>query len=320
MQIEERFYSSTEVAEILGVSLRSIYRYLEEGKLDAEIKTATGRHRFTKQNIMDFLYPSAQNSPVAATKAETSTQVAPSSVAAPVEEQQSVASSAVQDTQNTTVKTSTDDVQVEVKVEEKVDTSQNEEVKEEEVDWLKKFREAAERYRAEENAAKDQVKTEQQHAPKIEEPEPTAKVSNTEVAPEPQPEPKQTAAKVHYRSGVGGLKDVAQNLDSSARKASVPYAFTMQAGMSLHKPINPFSLLHAYAKPSDKDFFEKMLKLTPVTKDEAQLCLIYSDDAKVFSGRKELHGLYVVADDQLLSDLKSAGEDELASDLAKSLS
>src|SRR3989344_4138818 len=57
MQLEDRFYTSTEVAEILGVSLRSIYRYLDEKRLDAEIKTATGRHRFTKKNIMDFLYP-----------------------------------------------------------------------------------------------------------------------------------------------------------------------------------------------------------------------------------------------------------------------
>jgi len=58
MNIEEKLYTSTEVAEVLGVSLRSVYRYLEQGKLEAEIKTATGRLRFTKKNITDFLYPS----------------------------------------------------------------------------------------------------------------------------------------------------------------------------------------------------------------------------------------------------------------------
>ena len=57
MQLEDRYYTSTEVAEILGVSLRSVYRYMEDNKLTAEIKTATGRHRFTRQNIIDFLYP-----------------------------------------------------------------------------------------------------------------------------------------------------------------------------------------------------------------------------------------------------------------------
>src|SRR5689334_22776588 len=61
MNLEEKLYTSTEVAQILGVSLRSVYRYLEENKLDAEVKTATGRHRFTKQNILDFLYPNKDN-------------------------------------------------------------------------------------------------------------------------------------------------------------------------------------------------------------------------------------------------------------------
>jgi len=32
MNIEEKLYTSTEVAEVLGVSLRSVYRYLEQGK------------------------------------------------------------------------------------------------------------------------------------------------------------------------------------------------------------------------------------------------------------------------------------------------
>src|SRR3989344_986489 len=58
MEIEDRLYSSTGVSEILGVSLRSVYRYLEDGKIKADVKTATGRHRFSKQNILDFLYPS----------------------------------------------------------------------------------------------------------------------------------------------------------------------------------------------------------------------------------------------------------------------
>lgn len=57
MNLDDRLYSSTEVAQILGVSLRSVYRYLEDGSLKADIKTATGRHRFTKNNVLEFLYP-----------------------------------------------------------------------------------------------------------------------------------------------------------------------------------------------------------------------------------------------------------------------
>lgn len=63
MDLQDKLYSSTEVAEILGVSLRSVYRYLDDGKIVADIKTATGRHRFSKKNIEDFLYPSG-NAPV----------------------------------------------------------------------------------------------------------------------------------------------------------------------------------------------------------------------------------------------------------------
>ena len=32
MQLEDRFYKSTEVADLLGVSLRTLYRYMENGK------------------------------------------------------------------------------------------------------------------------------------------------------------------------------------------------------------------------------------------------------------------------------------------------
>src|SRR3989304_4428794 len=63
MNLEEKLYTSTEVADILGVSLRSVYRYMEEYKLKADVKTATGRHRFTKQNILDFLYPEGSARP-----------------------------------------------------------------------------------------------------------------------------------------------------------------------------------------------------------------------------------------------------------------
>src|SRR3989304_8782876 len=108
-ELEDRLYTSTEVANILGVSLRSVYRYLEDGKLDAEMKTATGRHRFTKQNILDFLSPQESNR-VPAAKPEVKS------------------------------------VEAEAVVEE-VPVAQVE--AEEEVDWLAKFRAAAAKYKTE---------------------------------------------------------------------------------------------------------------------------------------------------------------------------
>ena len=52
--LEDKLYTSTQVSEILGVSLRTLYRYMEDGKIGS-MRTASGRHRFTKDQILDFL-------------------------------------------------------------------------------------------------------------------------------------------------------------------------------------------------------------------------------------------------------------------------
>ena len=104
--------------------------------------------------------------------------------------------------------------------------------------------------------------------------------------------------------------------DKSAKKASLDYAFTMDAGLSLHKPISPFSLIHSYVKSEDLAFFEKILDLTPAPLADAQLCLIVSDDASVYTDKREVHGLNVVADVKLKADLAAAGKADLADELA----
>jgi hypothetical protein len=119
----------------------------------------------------------------------------------------------------------------------------------------------------------------------------------------------------YYRSGLDGLKQVAHELDSSSRKASLYYALTMYAGLSLHTHIKPFSVIHSYIRPEDKTFFEKMLQLTPSDKNNAQLCLLSSSDDKVFEDSYELLGLYVVSNDQLKEDLQSNGENLLSNHL-----
>jgi excisionase family DNA binding protein len=300
MQLEERLYTSTEVAEILGVSLRSIYRYLEEGKLDAEVKTATGRHRFTKQNILDFLYPDGASS---AQQKTVKPQVTPT-VEEPV------------------------DVPVE---EEPQETQVPEPSAEAEVDWLAKFRAAAERHRAE---AAQEPEPAPQPAPVIEEvvvaeieetievekeslssladaPEEAAEVTHEEHEDAVDESGKQV---YYYRSGIGGLKELAQYVNKAARKSNVAYAFTMNAGMSLHKLIRPFSVLHIYVREDDRDFFEKALELSPTDEASAQLA-IYTTKNGVLDERVEVHGLYVVSDLQLRKDLLDAGEVDLAGEL-----
>jgi len=300
LELEDRLYTSTEVAKILGVSLRSVYRYLEDNKLEAEMKTATGRHRFTKQNILDFLSPQ-----VSRKQAEQPEEATPE--ATTVVEEVEVAEVTVEATP----------------AEESVEDGAEDD---EEVDWLAKFRAAAARYKASEDGDEDVVAEEvvetavEEEVP--EEPQAAERQSvsglvdaSEEDEDEPVEEESVPSNENYYTSGVGGLKDVAQNLDKSARKASLDYAFTMDSGLSLHKPIRPFSVIHSYVRSEDLPFFEKILNLVPAGQSDAQLCLRVSDDDSVYADSKEMHGLRVVSDAQLRKDLLLAGEDDLVGEL-----
>ncbi|NMB69782.1 helix-turn-helix domain-containing protein [candidate division WWE3 bacterium] len=300
IQLEERLYTSTEVAEILGVSLRSVYRYLEEGKLDAEIKTATGRHRFSKKNIIDFLYPAGSvtprdlhdDVPVKETpkKASMAEDV--------VKEQPKIVETPVIASKDTVTKTEP--------IEDSV--SAEPEVAEEPVDWLAKFREAAKKFREESDTLEASTET-----------KPTQEnfTGFSGVTSEPIRTAPATKS-LYYRSSLGGLKDIAQNIDKTSRSAGVPYAFSMNAGLSLYKPIKPFSVLHAYVKPSDLPFFERVLGLTPSEEAGAQLCLYVSSDTGIFANREEMHGLFVVSKTKLLEDITKTGDNTLI-DEAKSV-
>lgn len=282
IKLENKLYSSTEVAEILGVSLRSVYRYLEEGKLDAEVKTATGRHRFTRQNIIDFLYPSglpedekiidestAVPAPVATSKKVTKTV------------QEVVEEEVVEPKKEIAPKIEKEEVVVE-----EVKPAPKEEAKEEEpVDWLAKFREAAKKF--EEKA--------------------TEEVTGL-GASEPEIKGKEESKILYYRSRLGGLKDIAQNIDKTSKNSGLDYAFTLNAGLSLYRPINPFSTLHVYVRSKDKDFFERILALTPSDESSAQLCIIISNEEAVYSGADELHGLRVVDKKRLVEDIGEMDE------------
>ena len=283
MQLDDKLYTSTEVADILGVSLRSIYRYLEDNKLIAEVKTATGRHRFTKQNIIDFLYPDGNVPKNVELPSDVSAQT-------PVSTPRSVPKT------SEVFETVEDDVVVETP---KIQEAPAGVLKEppiaaepEEVDWLSKFREAA---------AKFETKEE----------EIVKEADVMGLAPE---EKIVQPSSYFYRSSLGGLRDIAQNIDKSARMSGVDYAFTLNAGLSLSKPIKPFSVLHAYIRSADRELFEKMLKLQPSDEETAQLCLLVSDDVALYSNRVEMHGLHVVSNERLLADIKASGDAVLVSE------
>lgn len=326
---DEKLYTSTEVAEILGVSLRSIYRYLDENKLQAAVKTATGRHRFTRQNINDFLHPSGKSpqfgkippSVPASIGDEISEEGTPNMSEAPS------ADDIPQYSRREDVKGGEPEVLSRQKFvqseseggrisrernkDEYVLQKAQEDVKDEPVDWLARFRQAAEKYKAQATKSEADSRADRPKSPKKDE----STDSVREVGSFSKEETYDEGTFNYYRSGIGGLKEIAQSLDKSAKNASLDYAFTMNAGLSLHKPIKPFSLIHAYVRKGDLPYFERVLQLTPSQKDTAQLCLITSDDESLYSGRKELHGLYVVSDSRIKADLLAEGEVELASEL-----
>ncbi|MFA5776767.1 MAG: hypothetical protein WC988_04420, partial [Patescibacteria group bacterium] len=240
-----------------------------------------GRHRFTKENINDFLHPSVQR------------PVQPVEVKEPSYHEISK--------------------QVEHKNDKEEETKEVEKapIKDEPVDWLARFRQAAEKYKSQELKTQEAPSSAGTSAPIIE--------FSPKVWDEPKVEKVEEGLEesefTYYRSGVGGLKEIAQSLDKSAKNASLDYAFTMQAGLSLHKPIKPFSLIHAYIRPGDRSYFEKVLQLTPSTKDTAQLCLATSNVVSLYKDRKEMHGLQVVSDEQIKLDLLNEGETDLANEL-----
>ncbi|PJA87163.1 MAG: hypothetical protein CO141_00885 [Candidatus Moranbacteria bacterium CG_4_9_14_3_um_filter_42_9] len=306
IQLEDKLYTSTEVADILGVSLRSVYRYLEEDKLTAEVKTATGRHRFSKKNILDFLYPNGES--VAKVRPETSAEVktevnkvtTTKKVSVPIVEEEKPI--------------------VAEEIKEEVVAEEVAAVEEEPVDWLAKFREAAKKYR--EEAEKEPVgKTVVEETMSMAD---TINPKETEEIPEPAAEEPavlepQTTRKNFYRSSLGGLKDIAQNIDKGSRTSYLDYAFTLNAGLSLYKPIKPFSMLHVYVRPTDLVFFEKLLGLTPTDETNSQLCLVVSGDDAIYKAKEELHGLFVVSKARLLTDIAEMGDSALVSEASSIL-
>ncbi|OGC39013.1 hypothetical protein A3K42_01640 [candidate division WWE3 bacterium RBG_13_37_7] len=293
IKLTDKLYTSTEVASILGVSLRSVYRYLEENRLTAEVKTATGRHRFTRQDILNFLYPGGVLDEREANEAPR--KYGPTTESVRREE-----------------------------VEERRESRPQEPSSEESVDWLSKFRAAAEKFKATE----EDVQEEEPVEPRVER-EPVQPVEQAEAYPKTQKDDYETIGfagygeeadveksntMFYYRSSLGGLKDIAQSIDKNSRESQLDYAFTLNAGLSLYKPIKPFSLLHSYVRSADQQYFEKLLMLSPSDKENAQLCLMISDDSKVYATREELHGLYVVSKSVLLKDIEKFGSDELKGD------
>jgi len=321
MNLEERLYTSTEVAKILGVSLRSVYRYLDQGKLDAEIKTATGRLRFTKKDILNFLYPDGDVDPSVLDSRLSQLSTSNDDMSSSKDFLEPVSTPQTYDPRRTLRNGLIFKDRFSPRGEEHSSSSSDSKypnyqdqvssrdmgvggAKEdhEQVDWLEKFRRAAQGY-APEYPSKEggyDLTFDSEHKE-----EPSEEPENAIVGEEEEtPKVKFT----YYKSAQGGLKEIAQNIDKIARKSAVDYAFTLYAGLSLDRPLKkPFSLLHVYVNPATEDLFRRMLQLEETNESNAQLCIMYPQDSSVFANKVEKHGLYVVDPEQLRRDFESMG-------------
>ncbi len=319
MNLEEKLYTSTEVAKILGVSLRSVYRYLDQGKLDAEIKTATGRLRFTKKDILTFLYPEGDIDPKVVETHFSRVSEKKDSMAVSSEEktpeQEPETEEALVPTPVPTPTAAPAPSTTKVVEEEPKKVEEPEE--EAEIDWLSKFRAAAKEYSMEKEEVAP-VAPAEEVAPRQSVAEaPIAKaesLSSLSGASEDESAPKISHA--YYKSNLGGLKEIAQNIDKVARKSAVDYAFTLYAGLSLEKPLKkPFSVLHVYLNPSTEELFQKMLQLEETNEVNAQLCVMFPQSSAVFANKVEKHGLYVVDPAQMQQDFEDMGLSEELADI-----
>ena len=120
---------------------------------------------------------------------------------------------------------------------------------------------------------------------------------------------------MYYTSSLNDLREIAQQVDKVAKKFDTDYAFTLNAGLSLHKKIDPFSVINLYIRDRDLELFEDYLDLTPSSKSDASVCLMVTKNGSIFEDSYELHGLYVVSNVQLRSDLIDKGLDRLAREI-----
>ena len=474
LDLKDRLYTSSEVAEILGVSLRSVYRYLEEGKLDADIKTATGRHRFSKKNILDFLQPGGiskdqaedrlsnnsyddqddefnvldlpaiskakksdetyddfnfeldedffkslsfdsnqENKNDDVTKQDSNSsklqkgefvdddlerllrefeekeglldEALPDlnpnfDIATPKQQnnfdndddfdldsffneliEESSKNTVSQETKNEITQPATKNLEndgdfdfdfdlsffdelesdknqsssqsASTNTPQKVSSVDNssrlqaeDEDSDSEDNWLERFRKAAQKNSSTSSASnenKDTLKDsffDSSNLDKFFGSDSSTSAATTSILSSDLDEVEESKftknAEYYYASSLNGLKEIAQNVDKIAKKFDTDYAFTLNAGLSLHKPISPFTLIHTYVRGRDLELFEDYLNLTPVdSSSEASVCLIVPSDTSVFEDSYELHGLYVVSNVQLRSDLIDKGMDKLAREI-----
>lgn len=320
IELKDKLYTSTQVADILGVSLRTLYRYMEDGKIQS-MRTASGRHRFTKDQILDFLNAGGFGgaNPMASNVGN------------------------VTDNQNKNIEVETKPVPDNVFTSPFVSTNEGvlnsnktSEVSETPevpgMDWLKE--EAPERPVMRPFQSQDlRGPTFNEIESKSVVPEAPQVVANNNPfsSQSMNAESKQDVPVIdtfvieaknesldlndvnvrYYKSDYSDLIELARKVKDTAMSKDLEYAFTLFAGLSLHFSIKPFTKLHFYANPEDMQIWKSELRLTPVqNREDANIGVLVNTDI-VFVPSKEIGSFKVVDDKVLMRDLTNRNEEDL---------
>ncbi|PIR43211.1 hypothetical protein COV24_03910 [candidate division WWE3 bacterium CG10_big_fil_rev_8_21_14_0_10_32_10] len=321
MELEDRFFKSTEVADILGVSLRTLYRYMDSQKIDS-VQLPSGRHRFTKKQIEGFLYSSGEplmqnipnNSQDSGNRIEVNTGMDLPQIKQ--SDSQTGYNKPSQEPNQSSAPASTQETE--------------EEDLEKELDALLKSLESED---DEEEISEDFIDKEEEPQNVLQsEPQVVAPVQNESVSPtqssnfssassileetkEVEPTNNLDENEVHYfYCPYNELRAIARIIKKTADDNNKTYAFTLNAGISLYFPLDPFSLIHFYIAKEDLDFWKENLQLRESSTADANLGVLLTS-GPAFENLQEVSGLKVVSKAILMSNLRSVGNNSLLSEV-----
>ncbi len=355
MELTDRFYKSPEVAKILGVSLRTLYRYMESGKINS-IRLPSGRHRFTKEQIENFLYAN-NDIPMDMPKEKNNINVG--HPAQQNNKQKEETQNYEEVRQKETYQESTTYQPFSKKYEEELIEEPKEEVEKyskntKTIEEEKKENEVVESKEREEDKdadleaelerllasleedEDDKIKDEtvdEVGKTKINQPQESSKL-NTQSSiidfEEPQKEyeekafeeePQETLDEnkvMYFYCPYNELRRIARIVEKTAKDSNKDYAFTMNAGLSLFFPLDPFSIIHFYINEDDLDFWKENLQLKESSQEEANIGILLTRGS-AFNDVREVSGLRVVNKERLIQNLKANGLENLVEEAEEKL-
>lgn len=346
--LEEKLYTSEETAQVLGVTPRTLYRYVKNGEITPETKTRSGTYRFLREEIYRYLYPEKHEQVLEQVKAmeqesantsrfgnevlntPQNTQVQHMSQHKPAQ------SSTNHPKPNTKVG---DDVVTEASSMQKPklpedsaplkNTPPSPPKEEEEIDLNAELKNLEENLARAENAKPQEELNKPGNNPAPAQSSTSVDLLNDVEESLDVVSPKQTDSSIapteapdnseepwnYYVNDKFGLLEIAKKLNELSKETGRKYAATMQGGLSLHHDIDEFFTVHFYVENDDLNWWVQQLELTPTDKEGANICLIPSQNTNLFKDAYKLRGLFVVPDQKLIEDLMKHGEKELAKTL-----